>query len=99
MTNPELAHVEFVLDRSGSMHSIKTDIEGGFDAFIADQTTQPGRCTASLAQFDNEYGRATSREAYAATSVLSRKLKEATWAGAPLASVAFSAEDRASTRE
>ncbi len=55
MTNPELTHIEFVLDRSGSMHSIKADIEGGFDAFIADQRTHPGRCTVSLAQFDNEY--------------------------------------------
>ena len=55
MTNPDLTHIEFVLDRSGSMHSIKQDIEGGFDAFIADQRTHPGRCTVSLAQFDNEY--------------------------------------------
>ena len=55
MTNPELTHIEFVLDRSGSMHSIKADIEGGFDAFIADQRTHPGPCTVSLAQFDNEY--------------------------------------------
>ncbi len=55
MTNPDLTHIEFVLDRSGSMHSIKTDIEGGFDAFIADQRSHPGQCTVSLAQFDNEY--------------------------------------------
>ena len=55
MTNPDLTHIEFVLDRSGSMHSIKADIEGGFDAFIADQRTHPGECTVSLAQFDNEY--------------------------------------------
>lgn len=39
MTNPDLTHIEFVLDRSGSMHSIKVDIEGGFDAFVADQRT------------------------------------------------------------
>ena len=55
MTNPDLTHIEFVLDRSGSMHSIKADIEGGFDAFIADQRTHPGECTVSLAQFDNQY--------------------------------------------
>ena len=55
MTNPDLTHIEFVLDRSGSMHSIKADIEGGFDAFIADQRTHPGQCTVSLTQFDNEY--------------------------------------------
>lgn len=55
MTNPELTHIEFVLDRSGSMHSIRADVEGGFDAFISDQRTHPGECTVSLAQFDNEY--------------------------------------------
>ena len=55
MTNPDLTHIEFVLDRSGSMQSIKSDIEGGFDAFIADQRSHPGQCTVSLAQFDNEY--------------------------------------------
>ncbi len=212
MTNPDLTHIEFVLDRSGSMQSIKADVEGGFDAFIADQATHPGRCTVSLTRFDNEYepvftaidvhevrplhleprgstamldaigrtiialgarlaalpederpstvifaimtdgmenssrefdhpmvkelithqeqaynwqflymgadqdaievgasigvradrsltyGRGKSREAYAATSVLSRKLKEAAVAGAPLAAVAFSQEDRDATK-
>lgn len=213
MTNPDLTHIEFVLDRSGSMHSIKEDIEGGFDAFIADQCSHPGQCTVSLAQFDNEYetvftaidvrevrpldlqprgatamldaigrsisalgerlaalpeaerpgtvvvaimtdgmenasreftheavkelitrqeqaynwqflymgadqdaievgarigvradrsltyARGKSREAYAATSVLTRKLKEAMVAGAPLAAVAFSQEDRNATKD
>jgi len=213
MTNPDLTHIEFVLDRSGSMHSIKADIEGGFDAFIADQRTHPGQCTVSLTQFDNEYepvftaidvrdvrplnlqprgatamldaigrsilalgerlaaqpeaerpgtvimavmtdgmenasreftyvaikelvtrqeqaykwqflymgadqdaievgasigvradrslsyGRGKSREAYAATSALTRKLKDAMVAGAPLASVAFSEEDRQATKD
>lgn len=55
MTNPEYTHIEFLLDRSGSMASIRSDIEGGFDAFIADQATHPGRCTVSLAQFDDRY--------------------------------------------
>jgi hypothetical protein len=213
MTNPDLTHIEFVLDRSGSMHSIKADIEGGFDAFIADQRTHPGECTVSLAQFDNEYepvfeaidvnevrplhlqprgstamldaigrsvialgerlaalpeprrpgtvvvaimtdgmenasqefthaaikelvtrqeraynwqflymgadqdaievgasigvrpdrslsyGRGKSREAYAATSILTRKLKAAMVAGAPLADIAFSDTDRQSTKD
>ena len=55
MTNPDLTHIEFVLDRSGSMQDIKHDIEGGFDAYIADQKKHPGQCTVSLTQFDNEY--------------------------------------------
>lgn len=55
MTDPNYTHLAFLLDRSGSMQSIRTDIEGGFDAFIADQAGQPGRCTVTLAQFDTEY--------------------------------------------
>ncbi|MCB0910693.1 MAG: VWA domain-containing protein [Propionibacteriaceae bacterium] len=213
MTNPDLTHIEFLLDRSGSMHSIKSDIEGGFDAFIADQRTHPGRTTVSLAQFDDRYedvytaadvsvvpaldlqprgstamldaigrsitalgarlaamaederpgtvifaimtdglenasteythaavkalitrqetvynwqflymgadqdaievgasigvradrslsyGRGKSREAFASQSKLTRKLREAAAAGAPMAAVAFDAEDRASTQD
>lgn len=55
MTDPEFTHIEFVLDRSGSMITIRSDIEGGFNTFIADQATHPGRCTVSLAQFDDHY--------------------------------------------
>ncbi|HSK34485.1 MAG TPA: VWA domain-containing protein, partial [Propionicimonas sp.] len=45
------------------------------------------------------YGRGKSKEAYAASSKLTRNLKAATVAGAPLASVAFSDEDRDATRD
>ena len=55
MTDQTLTHIEFLLDRSGSMASIKSDIEGGFNSFVADQAQQPGTCTVSLAQFDNVY--------------------------------------------
>jgi hypothetical protein len=55
MTNPNLTHIAFLLDRSGSMHSIKDDTEGGFNAFIAEQRQQGGECRVTLAQFDNEY--------------------------------------------
>lgn len=64
MTNPDLTHIEFLLDRSGSMSSIKSDIGGGFDAFVADQRTHPGRTTVSLAQFDDHY-----EQVYAASDV------------------------------
>lgn len=64
MTNPDLTHIEFLLDRSGSMSSIKSDIEGGFDAFVADQKTHAGRTTVSLAQFDDHY-----EQVYTATDV------------------------------
>ena len=42
MTDPNYTHMAFLLDASGSMATIKSDIEGGFDAFIAEQRTQPG---------------------------------------------------------
>lgn len=55
MTDPNLTHLYFLLDRSGSMQSIKDDTEGGFDAFIAEQRSQPGDCRVTLAQFDDRY--------------------------------------------
>ena len=55
MTDQTLTHVYFLLDRSGSMQSIKTDTEGGFAAFIDEQRQAPGSCRVTLAQFDNSY--------------------------------------------
>jgi len=55
MSNPNLTHLVFLLDRSGSMQSIASDVVGGFEAFVAEQRAGEGLCTATLAQFDNEY--------------------------------------------
>lgn len=55
MTNPNYTHIAVLLDRSGSMQTIKDDTEGGFDAFIGEQRKNPGRCDVTLAQFDNTY--------------------------------------------
>ena len=55
MTDPSYTDITMVLDRSGSMQSIKDDTVGGFDAFVDEQRRLPGRCTVSLVQFDNEY--------------------------------------------
>ena len=55
MTDPTYTDITMVLDRSGSMQSIKDDTIGGFDAFISEQGRLPGRCTVSLVQFDNVY--------------------------------------------
>ena len=55
MTDADLTHLYFLLDRSGSMQSIREDTIGGFDAFIAEQRTQPGDCRVTLAQFDDRY--------------------------------------------
>lgn len=51
MTDPNYTHLAFLLDSSGSMHSIKSDVEGGFNAFITEQRSEPGRCTVSLSDF------------------------------------------------
>jgi len=47
--------VTFLLDRTGSMQSIKSDIEGGFAALIADQRQLTGDdCRITLFQFDSD---------------------------------------------
>ncbi|HEX5086795.1 MAG TPA: VWA domain-containing protein [Nocardioides sp.] len=55
MTRSDLTHLYFLLDRSGSMQSIKSDIEGGFAAFVEEQQRGVGECRATLAQFDDVY--------------------------------------------
>lgn len=55
MTDAQLTHLYFLLDRSGSMESIKADTEGGFDAFIREQRALPGACQVTLVQFDTDY--------------------------------------------
>jgi Mg-chelatase subunit ChlD len=47
-------HIYFVLDRSGSMSSIQRDVIGGFNAFVAEQKAQPGKCRLTLVQFDTQ---------------------------------------------
>jgi hypothetical protein len=51
---PAPVHVAVVLDRSGSMASIADDVVGGFNTFLAEQRTQPGRAAVTLAQFDGQ---------------------------------------------
>lgn len=51
----DYTHVSMLLDRSGSMASIKNDVIGGFNTFIDQQKKVPGQMTLTLAQFDTEY--------------------------------------------
>ena len=51
----DYTHIVLVLDRSGSMQSIKTDAIGGYNAFIKSQQAVPGKATFSLAQFNQSY--------------------------------------------
>ncbi len=55
MTDQNLTHLYFLLDRSGSMQSIREATCEGFDAFIAEQRGTAGRCRVTLAQFDDRY--------------------------------------------
>ena len=55
MSDSTYTALSVLLDRSGSMQSIRSDAEGGLRALIADQRTQSGRATLRLAQFDHDY--------------------------------------------
>lgn len=44
-----------VLDRSGSMAAVQSDMEGGLNRFVKDQKKEKGEATFTLAQFDTEY--------------------------------------------
>lgn len=50
-----LAEIAVVLDRSGSMQSIKDDMEGGLWTLIREQHGNPGRCRVSLYRFDDHF--------------------------------------------
>ena len=51
----DYCHISVVLDRSGSMGSIRHDTIGGFNTFLKTQKESPGEATLSLTQFDTEY--------------------------------------------
>ncbi|WP_174566816.1 vWA domain-containing protein [Nocardia crassostreae] len=55
MTNPDLTLIAVLLDRSGSMQSIKSDTEGGFNAYMEQQREVPKQIEVTLAQFDTDY--------------------------------------------
>ena len=55
MTDDNRVLIAVLLDRSGSMSSIKTDTEGGFAAFIDKQRGLDRDVRVTLAQFDTEY--------------------------------------------
>lgn len=47
-------HIVFVLDRSGSMETLRSDVIGGFNRFLTEQKTQVGKCRMTFVQFDSE---------------------------------------------
>ncbi len=55
MPDTTYTDITMLLDRSGSMQSIRSDVVGGFAAYVETQQADPGRCTVSLYQFDDRY--------------------------------------------
>jgi hypothetical protein len=47
-------HIAVILDRTGSMESIRDDTIGGFNAFLRQQQAEPGKATLTLVQFDSQ---------------------------------------------
>jgi len=47
--------ITLVLDRSGSMSSVRDDTVGGVNQYIDSQKNGPGECRFSLVQFNNNY--------------------------------------------
>lgn len=54
MTNPDYTALLFIIDRSGSMYSIKDDMEGGINGVLEAQKALPGEVTVDVAYFDYE---------------------------------------------
>lgn len=55
--NSELTEIIMVLDKSGSMWSVKEDTIGGFNQFIEDQKKLPGKAIFTLITFDTAYNK------------------------------------------
>jgi hypothetical protein len=56
MTDKNLrTYIAFVVDRSGSMESIRDDTIGGINTFLKDQKADPENVLYTYAQFDNVY--------------------------------------------
>jgi Mg-chelatase subunit ChlD len=51
--NSNKAHITMILDRSGSMSAVASDVIGAVNRFIDDQKATPGECTFTLVQFDD----------------------------------------------
>lgn len=52
--NTNLTDITMVLDRSGSMSTIRNDVIGGVNEFLRTQRECDGQCVFSLVQFDTE---------------------------------------------
>lgn len=51
----EVTELVFILDRSGSMGTMKAEAIGGFNSFLKEQKDLPGEARLTLALFDHNY--------------------------------------------
>lgn len=50
----DITELVFILDRSGSMHSLRADTIGGFNTMLEKQKREPGDCYVTTVLFDHE---------------------------------------------
>jgi hypothetical protein len=50
----DYTHIAIILDRTGSMETIRDDTIGGFNAFLNTQKAAPGLASLTLVQFDSQ---------------------------------------------
>lgn len=60
MTDPNYTALLLVIDRSGSMQSIKEDMEGGLATLLDEQMAEPGLLTVDMFTFDTQVERVCS---------------------------------------
>jgi len=49
---PDHSHITLIVDRSGSMSSVRSDAEGGVNEFVRQQSEVPGTASLLLVEFD-----------------------------------------------
>lgn len=55
MPDPNYTHIEFLLDKSGSMGRLQDTVINGYNEFLQANVDIPGRLTCSMRQFDTSY--------------------------------------------
>ena len=71
--NKDYTHIIVVLDRSGSMDVVRDDTIGGFNTFIKEQKSKPGKATITLAQFSHKYSLVMDMKPLSETNLLTKK--------------------------
>lgn len=69
----DLSEIVCIVDRSGSMETIRDDAIGGFNAFIADQKELPGQGNLTLVLFNDTVKRVHESETLASVPPLTRR--------------------------